>query len=112
MPAVILTLLTATKTEKGGVRGWGLGSNAFWISEHSRHSARCLINVIWCIFAHRLLGSCWDLHSTEKEPELGLGGLCLPFPTVGVNWKGRDLNTGLLVFRIWSHTPPQPGDKF
>ena len=78
--------------------GAGAGQQCLWVSEHSRHSARCLINVIWRIFAHMFLGTCWDLHSAEKEPELGLGGLCLPLPTVGVNWKDRDLNTGLLVF--------------
>lgn len=76
--------------------GAGAGQQWLWVSELSRHSARCLINVIWSIFVHMLLGSCWDLHSAEKEPELGLVGLCLPLPTVGVNWKDRDLNTGLL----------------
>ena len=107
MLAIILTILTATKTKAGEVQGWGQEQG----SEQSRHSARCLINVIWRIFVHMFLGTCWDLHSAEKEPELGLGGLCLPLPTVGVNWKDRDLNTGLLVFWLWNHTPPQPGDK-
>lgn len=82
----ILTILTATKTQKGKVWG-GVGGCLLGFCCRSRHCNRCFMNVIWHIFTHRLLRSCCDPQSTQKETKAWRGwALPVLSPTVGTHW--------------------------
>lgn len=97
MPAVVLTILTATKSKKGKLQGRREMFAGFLL--HSGHCPGCFTNVTWHI-SHTLSGNYCDPHFAAKETEAWRGwALPAPSPQSGTRRQGRELSTGLAVFQ-------------
>lgn len=74
MPEIVLTILTATKTknEEGCREPWGMVNDP--------DTALGALSVIWHVFIHTLLGSCYDAHFCiiTRKPKVGQVRLLLP----------------------------------